>query len=138
MAKLLSGRIRTLNVGVVSSTESSTSLNVIGDVKISGIVTSTFLSLGGQTVSSVGVGIATAGGIIGIGATLLDFRGSGISSVTVSSGIATINIVSGGGGATSSYTETSFTATEGQTTFAITYEVGYVEIYLNGIRLSPS
>jgi len=33
-------------------------------------------------------------------------------------------------------TETSFTATAGQTTFTVSYEVGYVEVYLNGIRLS--
>ena len=32
--------------------------------------------------------------------------------------------------------ETSFTATAGQTTFTVSYEVGYVEVYLNGIRLS--
>jgi hypothetical protein len=46
-----------------------------------------------------GVGIATAGGTVGTGATVIDFRGAGISTVTVSSGIATINIEGGGGGA---------------------------------------
>lgn len=35
-------------------------------------------------------------------------------------------------------TENSFTATAGQTTFTVTYEVGFVEVYLNGIRLSSS
>ena len=39
-----------------------------------------------------GVGIATAGGTVGTGVTLFDFRGPGISTVTVSSGIGTINI----------------------------------------------
>jgi hypothetical protein len=39
------------------------------------------------------VGIATQSGLIGIGATVIDFRGSGISTVTVSSGIATVNIL---------------------------------------------
>ena len=33
-------------------------------------------------------------------------------------------------------TETSFTATAGQTTFTVSYTVGHVEVYLNGIRLS--
>jgi hypothetical protein len=42
-----------------------------------------------------GVGIRTAGGTVGTGATILDFRGSGISTVTVSSGIATINVTGG-------------------------------------------
>ena len=35
-------------------------------------------------------------------------------------------------------TENSFTATAGQTTFTVTYEVGFIEVYLNGIRLSSS
>jgi len=46
-----------------------------------------------------GVGLATAGNAnIGLGATILDFRGAGISTITVSSGIATINITGGGSG----------------------------------------
>ena len=36
------------------------------------------------------------------------------------------------------YTENSFVATAGQTTFSVVYDVGYVEVYLNGIRLSSS
>ena len=51
-------------------------------------------ALGAQ--GAQGVGIATAGGTVGTGVTLLDFRGSGISTVTVSSGIGTINIEGGG------------------------------------------
>ena len=35
-------------------------------------------------------------------------------------------------------TSQSFTATEGQTTFTFSYEVGYIEVYLNGVRLSSS
>lgn len=41
-----------------------------------------------------GVAINTSGGNVGYSVTTLDLRGSGISTVTVSSGIATINIVS--------------------------------------------
>lgn len=63
-----------------------------------GIISARSLSVGGQTVSSLGVGIKTAGGTVGSGATILDLRGAGISTVTVSSGIATINITGGGGG----------------------------------------
>ena len=58
----------------------------------SGIISARGLSIGGQIVSSLGVGIRTAGGTVGTGATILDLRGAGISTVTVSSGIATINI----------------------------------------------
>jgi len=50
---------------------------------------------------SSGVGIKTAGGLVGYGASILDFRGPGISTITAPfSGISTINIVGspGGGG----------------------------------------
>jgi len=35
-------------------------------------------------------------------------------------------------------TETNFVATSEQTSFSVNYEVGYIEVYLNGIRLSSS
>jgi hypothetical protein len=59
-----------------------------------GIITaSAFVGSGaGLTGLASGVGISTAGGNVGFGVTILDFRGSGISTVTVSSGISTINI----------------------------------------------
>lgn len=72
--------------------------NVSGGASFTGIVTATSLSIGGQTVSSLGVGIRTAGGTVGTGVTLIDLRGAGISTVTVASGIGTINITGGGGG----------------------------------------
>jgi hypothetical protein len=34
------------------------------------------------------------------------------------------------------YTRTSFTATAGQTTFTVSYTVGYVEVYVNGVLLN--
>jgi hypothetical protein len=34
------------------------------------------------------------------------------------------------------YTRTSFTATAAQTTFSVTYTVGFVEVYLNGVFLN--
>ena len=52
-------------------------------------------------VSVTEIGIATAGGTVGIGVTLFDFRGPGISTVTVSSGIGTINITGGSSQASS-------------------------------------
>ena len=36
----------------------------------------------------------------------------------------------------STYTRTSFTATAGQTTFTVTYTVGYIEVFLNGVLLN--
>ena len=49
---------------------------------------------------STKIGIATEGGTVGTGVTLLDFRGAGISTVTVSSGIGTINITGGSSSST--------------------------------------
>ena len=40
--------------------------------------------------------------------------------------------------ATGSYTRTSFTATASQTTFSVTYSVGYIQVYLNGVLLNAS
>jgi len=33
-------------------------------------------------------------------------------------------------------TDTNFTATAGQTTFSVSYTVGYIDVYLNGVRLT--
>lgn len=63
----------------------------------SGIVTATSFNDANGNIK--GVGIATESGTVGTGVTLLDFRNSGVSTVTVSSGIATIQITGGGGAA---------------------------------------
>ena len=76
------------NIGI-GTTVPTSKFHVVGDVLISGIVTTS-----SGTLFS-GVGIATAGGTVGTGVTLFDFRGPGISTVTVSSGIGTINITGG-------------------------------------------
>jgi hypothetical protein len=39
---------------------------------------------------------------------------------------------------TGAYTRTSFTATGGQTSFTVSYTVGYVEVFLNGVLLNAS
>lgn len=35
-------------------------------------------------------------------------------------------------------TSTTFTATENQTTFSFSYNVGYVDVYVNGVKLASS
>ena len=83
---------------ITVGTIAATSLNA------SGVVTATSFSGSGANLTGLvaGVGIRTSGGNVGTGATFLDFRGSGISTVTVGSGIATINVTGGGGGKFSS------------------------------------
>ena len=46
--------------------------------------------------------VATISGTVGTGVSTLDFRGSGISTVTVSSGVATITLTGGSGSGASS------------------------------------
>jgi len=93
-----------LNVGVATASSvvvgSAVTVNSSG-VNVTGVITATSLSVGGRTVSSLGVGINTSGGNVGYGATLLDFRGAGISTITVAAGIATINITGGSSGGAS-------------------------------------
>ena len=48
---------------------------------------------GTDLTTIVGTGIATASGLVGTGATILDFRGSVVTDAVVSSGIATINFL---------------------------------------------
>ena len=45
------------------------------------------------------------------------------------------NLVPASIGMMDTYTRTSFTATAGQTTFSVTYTVGYIEVYFNGVLL---
>jgi hypothetical protein len=61
------------------------------------------------------------------------------TNVTISpvGGTGTVTINSSGGGG-SAYTRTTFTATAGQTAFTVTYAVGYLQIYVNGVLLTDS
>jgi hypothetical protein len=93
-------------------------LTDVTGLTVTGVVTATSLSVGGQTISSLGVGIRTAGGTVGTGVTILDLRGAGISTVTVASGIGTINITGGGGGSQLSISTTApVSPTDGQQWF---------------------
>jgi hypothetical protein len=94
----------------IGTTNPSAKLQVQGDVLISGIITAAAFFGDGSSLSNVisGVGIATEGGTVGTGATVLDFRGAGISTVTVASGTATI-FIQGGSGTDLDITSSLFT-----------------------------
>ena len=57
-----------------------------------------------------------------------------ITDVDVSQWVET----SATGAASNVYTKTTFTATASQTTFTLNYNVGYVDVYLNGVKLTTS
>ena len=76
------------------------SLNTIADdsVSASSIIDGS-VNIAKLKAGTDGVGIRTEGGVVGVGVTLLDFRGAGISTFTSPvSGISTLNITGGGGG----------------------------------------
>jgi hypothetical protein len=93
---------------------------------------SDFRDTDGSLVPLVGVSSASAHtGLV----TAFKFTGTGLEEYTVANEIATIKI---SGVAASTYTTNEvFTATQGQTSFNFTagYEDGFVDVYLNGIRL---
>jgi hypothetical protein len=128
-------------LGVTSATDlTAQNLNIsgvstLGILQISsGIVSATsgivtYYGDGSQLTNILsGVGVATEGGTVGTGATILDFRGPGISTVTVSAGIATINITGGGGGggAVSIGTEAPTTPTNGDLWYSPDYARTFV------------
>jgi len=107
MAKLLSGRIPKLNIGISSYSENQTTLSVVGISSFSNIVLNGSVSTGtttgtsGQYLKSVGTGVTWA------------------SFPTLRTG----NV---------------FTAGAAQTSFTVSYNVGFVDVYINGVRLTDS
>ena len=107
MAKLVSGRLPRLNVGIASYSENQTTLSVVGissfqQVVLNGSVsTGTTTGTSGQYLESTGIGVTWA------------------SFPTLRTG----NV---------------FTAGVAQTSFAVSYNVGFVDVYINGVRLTDS
>ena len=110
-------RINITGIGTIANAELTNitgTAATIGRVQIaSGIVTATSGLVtyygDGQYLRNIqsGVGIRTAGAIIGYGATFLDFRGAGVSTITAPvSGISTLFITGGGGGGSISISTT--------------------------------
>jgi len=96
--KVLAGGINA--VGVVTATTfsgSGANLTNLPSAQLSGALP----AIDGSALTNVlsGVGIATAGGYVGSGATTLKFIGAGVSAITApSAGVSTIHITGGGGG----------------------------------------
>ena len=99
-----------------------------------GVVTaSSFRGDGSQlTGVSAGLAINKNSTSVGTGVTLINFAGSGISSVTAAAGISTVTIPG------TSKNLTYAVATAGQTSFSATYTVGFVDVFMNGVKLSDS
>jgi hypothetical protein len=91
-----------MQVGILTATQIFGTINSlatgIGNIN-AGIVTAQFFYGNGSNLTGItaGVGLQTAGGYVGSGATILDFRGAGVGQVSlnITSGIGTITITGG-------------------------------------------
>ena len=87
----------------------------------------------GPSGTGTNISVADEGSLLTSGVTSFDFTGSGVTATAVGNAV-TVAIPGGGG----TYTRTAFTASAGQTSFTVSYTVGYVQVYLNGILLNAA
>ena len=88
----------------------------------------------------VGVGINSTGTLIGVGVTMLNFVGAG-NTFLYNPSTHTVDIsIAGGGGGSGEIDKETFNVTGNQTVFNLTekYTTGYIDVYVNGVRLSPT
>ena len=122
---LITSNITTDRIGINSSSPIST-LDVGGNVNVTGVVTST----GGFSIGISSSGIPITTGSI----KTINFVGAG-NTFSVDGSTVNVSISSG---ESSEKTVTRSIATDNQTTFGVTYAVGYLYVYLNGIKQKPS
>lgn len=140
----VTGTLPVLNGGT-GQTTAGAAFNALSPVTTTGD-----LIIGNGTNSSTRLAIGTNGYVLTSNGTTATWSAAtgGVSqiiagtNVTISpaggTGVVTINSTGGGGGGSSAYTRTTFTATAGQTAFTVTYAVGYLQIYVNGVLLTGS
>jgi hypothetical protein len=124
----------------------ATGVSTLGNVRISsGIVTATsgiitYFGDGSKLQNIIsGIGINSTGFSVGTGVTILNFIGIG-NTFLYNAGTNTIDIsISGSAG--TQIVEDNFTVTAASQslfTLSTTYESGYIDVYVNGVRLSNS
>jgi len=115
------------NTGI-GTTSPTSKLHVVGNVLISGIATASAYYGDGYNltrtrqsyqINNNPVGSATTLNFVGTGAS--SFLQNDVMTVTIQNTVRTVN---------------TYTATSNQTTFAATYNLGFVDVYLNGSKLS--
>ena len=103
----------------IGTTSPTSKLHVVGDVNIVGVSTFT----GNATLSNVILnGTISAGGTTGISGQYLKSTGIGVTWASFPT-LRTGNV---------------FTAGAAQTSFTVSYNVGFVDVYINGVRLTDS
>ena len=112
---------------------------------LSPVTTTGDLIIGNGTNSATRLGIGTNGYVLTSNGTTATWAAAtgGVTQIIAGTNV-TISPAGGTGAVTvnasggSAYSRTSFTATAGQTTFTVTYAVGYLQVYVNGVLLATS
>ena len=94
----------------------------------------------GLTGTISGIGIRSEGADIGYGATIIDFKGPGVSTITsISAGIVTV-FFEGGGGESTIDKQTFNVGVAGTNLVTLTnaYTSGNIDVFLNGLKLVPT
>jgi hypothetical protein len=115
---------------------------------LSGVVTSFQTSINGLTPSTATTGVVTLAGTVGAisgGTSQTTYTTGDLLYASATNTLAKLAIGTTGYQLTVAsgvptwkppYVRTSFTATAGQTSFSATYNVGYVQVFLNGVLLN--
>ena len=137
MTRFRSGRVTHQNIGISSFTENKLVLDVIGNARISGILSVPQLQVtgvGGQITGDINtrnlnvIGITTLGGPLSVGGSTgqpgqyLKSTGVGLEWGSFPAVRDTVTYI----------------ATAGQTQFSFNYNTNFVDVYVNGVKLTAS
>jgi hypothetical protein len=125
----------------IATTNPTSQLHIIGNGLVSGVVTaSNFFRGSTPVITGIGIGSTSinpgSGAItnrIGFGFTDISIVGGGVSVVGYGN-----TLVVDFNGISKTRTVNTFTATQGQTTFTVSYVPGFVDVYLNGVFLTTT
>ena len=141
MALVLADRVKdsTTTTGQGTVTLSGTAPTGYQNFSIIGNGNTTYYTIAGGSEWEVGIGTYTSVGTTLSRDTVLASSAGGTTKVTFSAGTKDVFVtLPAEKTPTVAYTRTSFTATAGQTTFTVSYTVGLVSVYLNGVFLNET
>lgn len=115
MTRILSNRQVRVKAGVQNYTNNKKILDIIGNAKISGITSVTSLDVYGPV---------SAANTTGINGQFLQSTGIGVTWGSLSASLPTLR------------NSSTFTATNNQSTFNVNYNIGFVDVFINGVRLT--